>query len=322
MSNKMEILGNQKIDKNRKIYECKFCNVLTYKKTDYIKHIDTIKHKRKCLETNNRQISNDIYDCICGKKYTNNSGLWKHKQKCYYITNKPEEINNSQPNEDKVQQLTEIIKTLITENSEIKNLVIVQQQNMMVQQNVVTELIKNGITNTHNTMTNCNNNNKTFNLNVFLNETCKDAMNMSEFINSLQIEYDDFEKVGEIGFVNGISNIIIKNLKELDVTQRPLHCTDKKREVVYVKEDNIWQKEDENYTKTRKLIKKTADKNTRLLPEFKKRYPDCGKSSSKYSDKYDLLIIETMGGSGDNDFEKETKILKNITREVVINKVL
>jgi hypothetical protein len=121
--------------------------------------------------------------------------------------------------------------------------------------------------------------------------------------------------------VNGISNIIIKNLKDLDITQRPLHCTDKKREVVYVKEDNKWEKEDENYTKTRKLIKKAADKNIRLLPEFKKKYPDCVKSSSKYSDIYDLLIIETMGGSGDNDFEKETKILKNITKEVVINKV-
>jgi hypothetical protein len=185
--------------------------------------------------------------------------------------------------------------------------------------NVITN---SSISNNHNTITNCNNNNKTFNLNVFLNETCKNAMNMSDFINSLQIEYDDFEKVGEIGFVNGISNIIIKNLKDLDVTQRPLHCTDKKREVMYVKEDNIWQKEDEHYTKTRKLIKKTADKNTRLLPEFKKRYPDCIKSTSKYSDKYDLLIIETMGGSGDNDFEKETKILKNIAREVFINKTL
>jgi hypothetical protein len=250
--------------------------------------------------------------------------LWKHKKKCNYQkkTVENQQINTNNINEDKVQQLTDIIKTLITENSEIKNLVLVQQ-------NTVTELVKNGITNNSNNTNNNNNttilnnsNNKTFNLQIFLNETCKDAMNMSEFINSLQIEYDDFEKVGEIGFVNGISNIIIKNLKDLDVTQRPLHCTDKKREVVYVKEDNKWEKEDENYTKTRKLIKKTADKNMRLLPEFKKRYPDCGKSSSKYSDKYDLLIIETMGGSGDNDLEKETKILKNITKEVVINKVL
>jgi hypothetical protein len=260
------------------------------------------------------KVANALYICDkCSKEYHSRKGLWQHTKVC---------LEKEVINENKVQQLTEIIKTLITENLEIKNLVMVQQQNMIVQQNTVTELVRNGIIHNSNNTTNINSHNKAFNLQFFLNETCKDAMNMSEFINSLQIEYDDFEKVGEIGFVNGISNIIIKNLKDLDVTQRPLHCTDKKREVVYVKEDNKWEKEDENYTKTRKLIKKTADKNTRLIPEFKKRYPDCGKSSSKYSDKYDLLIIETMGGSGDNDFEKETKILKNITREVFINKVL
>ena len=193
----------------------------------------------------------------------------------------------------------------------------------MVQQNTLTEIVKNGINSNNNiNIRNNNSNNKAFNLNFFLNETCKDAMNMSEFINSLQIEYDDFEKVGEIGFVNGISNIIIKNLKDLDITQRPLHCTDKKREVMYVKEDNKWEKEDENYTKTRKLIKKTADKNMRMIPEFKKKYPDYGKSSSKNSDKYDLLVIETMGGSGDNNLEKETKILKNIAKEVFVDKSL
>jgi hypothetical protein len=243
------------------------------------------------------------YSCDnCYKKYNSRNGLWKHKQNCTKV------LDIKKVESDKTLELTDIIKTLIKENSDMKNMVM--------------EVVKTGITNNSNNTNISNCNNKTFNLNVFLNETCKDAMNMSDFINSLQIEYDDFEKVGEIGFVNGISNIIIKNLKDLDITQRPLHCTDRKREVVYVKEDNKWEKEDENYTKTRKLIKKTADKNTRLLPEFKKRYPDCGKSSSKYSDKYDLLIIETMGGSGDNDFEKETKILKNITREVFINKVL
>jgi hypothetical protein len=311
----METLGNKNQAKKSIEYYCEKCDFKSCKKDNFTNHLQTIKHKRNNLETKsskNKQIS---YNCICGKKYNNNSGLWKHKKKC--LDKEPSEISDT--TEDKVQQLTEIIKTLITENSEIKNLVIVQQ-------NTMTELVKNGINSNSNNnnvnTTNINSNNKSFNLNFFLNETCKDAMNMSEFINSLQIEYDDFEKVGEIGFVNGISNIIIKNLKDLDVTQRPLHCTDKKREVVYVKEDNKWEKEDENYTKTRKLIKKTADKNTRLIPEFKKRYPDCGKSSSKYSDKYDLLIIETMGGSGDNDYEKETKILKNIAREVFINKVL
>jgi hypothetical protein len=223
-----------------------------------------------------------------------------------------------------VEKLTSLIMDVVKQNQEVIRQTQDSVKDVIKQHTELTSKITDIYkyqTITNNTINSNNSNNKTFNLNMFLNETCKDAMNMSEFINSLQIEYNDFEKVGEIGFVNGISNIIIKNLKDLDITQRPLHCTDKKREIVYVKEDNKWEKEDENYTKTRKLIKKTADKNMRLLPEFKKKYPDCEKSSSKYSDKYDLLIIETMGGSGDNDLEKETKILKNITKEVVINKV-
>jgi hypothetical protein len=314
----MDIFSNKKNAKKCKEYFCKICDFNTFNKNNYDIHIHTIKHIRNNLQHSATEKTAKIYQCICGKIYNDRTGLWRHKKQCLKI-NKPEEKKQecSDVNEDKVNQLTEIIKTLITDNSELKSLI-------MVQQNTVTELVKNGInnvSNSHNTNIN-NSNNKAFNLNFFLNETCKDAMNMSEFINSLQIEYNDFEKLGDIGFVNGISNIIIKNLKDLDITQRPLHCTDKKREVMYVKEDNKWEKEDENYTRTRKLIKKTADKNMRLLPEFRKKYPDCVKSSSKYSDKYDLLIIETMGGSGDNDLEKETKILKNIAKEVFVDKSL
>jgi hypothetical protein len=304
----METLGDKKNAKKCIQYYCKKCDFISCNKNNYTTHLSTIKHQSVSVgdisDIKNAKSCINYWCEQCSKKYNSRNGLWKHKKLCNGQINQVKEM--------KVESETdkELIKYLIKENAEIKNLVM--------------EVVKTGIINNSNntTIMNNNSNNKTFNLNVFLNETCKNAMNMSDFINSLQIEYDDFEKVGEIGFVNGISNIIIKNLKDLDITQRPLHCTDRKREVVYVKEDNKWEKEDENYTKTRKLIKKTADKNTRLLPEFKKRYPDCGKSSSKYSDKYDLLIIETMGGSGDNDFEKETKILKNIAREVVINKFL
>jgi hypothetical protein len=273
---------------------------------------------------NSAKFCNQFVCQICQKKYKDKSGLWRHKKKC---TLENTDINNDNLIVEKltsliidvVKQNQEVVKDMVKQNHEtVKDVV----KDIIKQNNELTSKITDVCKYQNNTTITNNSNNKTFNLNVFLNETCKDAMNMSEFINSLQIEYDDFEKVGEIGFVNGISNIIIKNLKDLDITQRPLHCTDKKREVLYVKEDNVWQKEDENYTKTRKLIKKTTNKNMLLIPEFKRRYPDCGTSTSKYSDKYDILVIETMGGSGDNDFEKETKILKNIAREVVINKVL
>jgi len=294
----MESLGDKKSCKSCKKYECKLCDYLSFNKNNYNKHLQTRKHQLVSVgDIKVAKVAKKKLCCEnCGKEYNSSNGLWKHKKQCIKKNN---------------EDIKELFMNLIKENSEImKNTIIDVMKSGVIINGVVS----------NNNITNINSNNKTFNLNVFLNETCKDAMNMSEFINSLQIEYDDFEKVGEIGFVNGISNIIIKNLKELDITQRPLHCTDKKREVLYVKEDNKWEKEDENYTKTRKLIKKTTNKNMLLISEFKKKYPDCGTSTSKYSDKYDILLIETMGGYGDNDFEKETKILKNITREVVIDK--
>jgi hypothetical protein len=192
-----------------------------------------------------------------------------------------------------------------------------QKQNQELTSKVF-DLYKNGTIN--NTLINNNSNNKTFNLNLFLNETCKDAMNIKDFINSVKLQLSDLEKVGEIGYIDGISNIIIKNLKELDITKRPVHCTDKKREVLYIKDEDKWEKEDDQNIKIRSVIKQVAFKNTKLLTKFREKHPDCGKSESKYSDKYNKLIIEAMGGRGDDDSEKENKIIQKIAKEVVIVK--
>jgi hypothetical protein len=176
------------------------------------------------------------------------------------------------------------------------------------------ELLKNG---THNTT----NNNKTFNLNFFLNETCKNAMNIMDFVNSLQLQLSDLEKMGEIGYVNGMSNIIIKNLKDMDVTERPVHCTDMKREVLYVKDEDKWDKETNEKPKIRKAIKYVARKNARLLQDFKTQHPDCIKSESKYSDTYNKLMIEAMGGKGCDDIEQESKIIKRLAKETTIDNI-
>jgi hypothetical protein len=141
-----------------------------------------------------------------------------------------------------------------------------------------------------------------------------------DFVDSLKLQLADLESVGKLGFVQGISNIIVKNLKALDVHKRPVHCSDSKREVMYIKDENKWEKENEEKNKLRKAIKKIANKNSRLLPEFKEKHPDCGKSESVFSDQYNKLIIEAMGGSGDNDLEKEDKIIRKIAKEVTIDK--
>jgi hypothetical protein len=293
---------------------CEICDYNTSRKSSYDKHLLTAKHSEltnvnKKLQKSCEKVANcQNFECeTCNKEYKSRVGLWKHKSKCD-LNNKKEkeiEIENQKLKPDIAPEL--LIK-LVTE--------LIKGQSGL--QESMLEVIKNGTHNNNNNNT-TNSHNKSFNLNFFLNETCKDAMNIMDFVDSIKLQLSDLEKVGEVGYVNGISNIIVKNLNELDVSKRPVHCTDKKRETLYVKDENKWEKDDEK-KKLRKAIKRVATKNQRLLLKFKEEHPDCGYSASKYSDQYNKIIVESMGGSGDNDLEKEEKIIRNITKQVVIDK--
>jgi ribosomal protein L37AE/L43A len=250
------------------------------------------------------------YSCeFCQKSYESRNGLWKHQKKCKIEDNSSAEetdINTTELSEkDLIMMIVKQNTELIKENNEFKSMMM--------------EVIKNGTTQNSNNNITTNSHNKAFNLNFFLNETCKDAMNITDFVESIKLQLSDLEKVGELGYVEGISNIIVKNLKELDVTQRPVHCTDKKRETMYIKDEDTWEK-DEERKKMHKLVRKVADKNARMLPKFKEAHPDCLKSSSRYSDQYNKIIMEAMGGRGDDDFEKEEKIIKRVSKEVIVDK--
>jgi hypothetical protein len=253
------------------------------------------------------------FTCNCGKEYKHRQSLFNHKKKCY------NEVINEVINEDSNNQITpELVMNILHQNKELQQMLIEQHKQNNELQNKVLELAKN------NSMTNCNNttnsHNKTFNLQVFLNETCKDAMNIMDFVDSLKIQLSDFENVGKLGFVNGISKIIVKNLNSLDETKRPVHCTDAKREVMYVKDQDKWEKENENKQTLRKAIKQVAHKNSKLLKDFTSKHPGCEKSDSRFSDEYNKLVVEAFGGKGNNDLEKEDKIIKNIAKEVTIDK--
>ena len=293
-------------------FTCNMCDYNTSSKSNYNKHILTSKHQKKyfsnSLATNdNVKVSESvIYQCHkCNKIYQDRTGLWRHNKKCNSSAN-----NNINQTND-IGTLTNLVLEVVKSNNEL------QKQNNELHKNVM-EIYKNGVLNTN--IQNINSNNKTFNLNVFLNEHCKDAMNITDFVDSLKIQLSDLETVGKLGFVEGISNIIVKNLKALDVHKRPVHCSDSKREVIYIKDEDKWEKENEEKNKLRKVIKKIANKNSRLLPAFKEKHPDCGKSDSKFSVQYNKLFIEAMGGAGDNDCEKEDKIIKKIAKEVIIDK--
>ena len=279
--------------KHAKKYCCKYCDFNASKKNDYERHLSTQKHKNNISTTDDNEKHAKKHTCnYCEKEYNDRAGLWRHKQKCQEIIC---EIEKQDDSADK-----DLIMMLIKQNSELL------------------EVIKNG---THNT-TNSNNTitNKTFNLQFFLNETCKDAMNIMDFVDSIKLQLSDLENVGKLGYVEGISNIITSNLKALDVAQRPIHCADQKREVLYIKDENKWEKEDEAKKKIKKAINRVVSKNQRLLPKFKEAHPDCITAASRYSDQYNKLIIEAMGGRGDNDAEKEAKIIRNITTVTTIDK--
>jgi hypothetical protein len=286
-------------------FVCEKCLFITCNKKDYTRHIVTKKHiinHSQCFSIEKPQ--KNPYKCICGKIYKENSGLWRHKKVCDF--NEKNDYNTTiiEKTHDKNDKL---IQYLMKENKEIKEMIL--------------EIVKNGSHNTinnTNTNTHTNSHNKAFNLNFFLNETCKNAMNITDFVDSIKLQLSDLMEVGELGYVEGISKIIVKNLNNLDETIRPVHCTDKKRETMYIKDEGEWNKEDEKKSKLKKLITRVANKNIRLLPQFREKYPDYGNSSSKTSDIYNKMIIEAM----ETDDDKNEKIMRNISNATVIDKML
>jgi len=303
----MEIIGNEIKQKLSNKYCCKFCDYSTSRKSNIDSHLNSNKHNKEINGNKIKQKLSNFFECtFCNKIYKTNAGLWKHKNKnncdksSNYVEN--EKSNSLSTN---ITEKDELINYLMKESKELKSLVL--------------EVLKNGVSNTN--IINNNSHNQTFNLNVFLNETCKDAMNITDFVDSLKLQLSDLEKVGEIGYIEGISSIIIKNLNALDITERPIHCTDKKRETMYIKDEDKWEKDDENKVKLHKMVRKVANKNINLISEFQQLHPDWKKCSSKYSDQFNKIVIESMGGKGDNDYEKEEKIIKRVAKEVFIEKV-
>ena len=307
----MEIKKSPKISKK---FFCKYCDFKCSRKSEFDIHILRPKHikslngnKNEILETG--KISR--YICVCKKEYKTNSGLWKHRKICSFQENV--NLNEITP---------ELIINIIQQNQEFKDLLVEQNnKNLELQKQMLeVSLLREKNATVNNLNISNNSHNKTFNLQVFLNETCKDAMNIMDFVDSIKIQLSDIESIGELGYVNGMSKLIIKHLNALDENMRPVHCSDPKRDSLYVKDKNIWEKEDSENNKIKKAIKYISHKNICALPEWRAKYPDCIYSDSKKNDQYSHIILEAMGGSGDNDAEKADKIVKKIAKVVTIDK--
>jgi hypothetical protein len=318
MDDKEDIIKENYDKKVVNKFKCEHCDYYTSRKCNFEKHLDTAKHVRMTNDDDGGQKvaksseNKQMFTCHCGRSYKHRQGLWKHKQDCNNPT--PKTTNELNPYESISDK--ELIMMLIKDNNELRKMMMEQQSLMIESNNKVLDICKNGTNNT----THTNSHNKAFNLNFFLNETCKNAMNIMDFADSIQLQLSDLEKIGEVGYVEGISNIIVKNLQALDVTERPIHCADKKREVIYIKDEDKWEKEDADKKRMKKVINRVAFKNQCLLPKFKEAHPGCNMAESKYSDQYSKIVIEAMGGAGNNDDEKADKIIRNIAKEVTIDK--
>jgi hypothetical protein len=333
-------MAYKKSQKNPLNFICTNCDYYTSNKKDYSKHISTQKHK---ILTNDLQkipkipdmgnltgIKNNI--CECGNVYKHRQSLYKHRKFCELIHSCDIIINhNNQSNHNIDNNITtgnvynnhknkspdfdkEVLLDLIEKNHDFQKEMFLDMQKQMF------DFMKDKIGNNNSTNIINNSNNKTFNLQFFLNETCKDAMNISDFVESVKLQVSDLENIGKVGYIEGISNIIIKNLKALDVNKRPVHCADQKREVMYVKDENTWEKEDENNKKLRKAVRMIAHKNICMLKDFREKYPDCEEYDSTKNSQYNKIVYESMGGKGDDDYEKDTKIIKKIAKNVIIDK--
>jgi hypothetical protein len=335
------MFSNLKVSQNSPEFICVKCDYVSYRKKDFNKHLLTVKHIINVQQSDdapNNQINTNesenlqsipqvkSYTCVCGKNYKDNSGLWRHKKICEQKSTHDNDTNISKPFVENVFDEKpldfsdkEIIKLLIHECTEFKNLILDQNKTIM-------ELSKNNMNisnnnnNTNNTNTN-NSHNKTFNLQFFLNEECKDALNISEFVSSIKVELEDLEATGRLGYVEGVSRIMNKNLKVLDINKRPIHCSDLKREVLYIKNDDQWTKEEDTKPILKKAIKDVAFENIKLIGEWRKKYPGCMASDSRKNDLYLKIVGNAMSGlTTEEQLSNIDKIVSKVAKEAVINK--
>ena len=288
------------VPKSSEIFYCEKCDYTTSRKSQYQRHLLTAKHKIQQMATDLVPKSSAGFTCKCGKKFKDRSGLWKHNKQCKII-----EFEESNEPISK-----ELVMQILKQNQSLQDMLHEQHNKMF-------ELAKEGKTITNNNTTN----NTHFNLNVFLNEECKDAINLMDFIDSLNIKLKDLEYTARVGYAEGVSQIFIKALSDLNVHIRPIHCSDSKREILYIKDGGLWQKDDEEKTKLTKAIKIVGNKSMKQISEWQKEYPEYNNPESKQNDKYMKMICNVMSGSTKAESDKNyEKVIKNIAREVAINK--
>ncbi len=307
----------KKSQKIAKKYNCNLCDYYTSNNSDFRKHLATRKHKINDNETSLRQnetnlseksqkIAKKIICHDCGTIFNSRSTLWRHKQKC--IINDPEMFNGDDKNNELGLTDKEIISALLQQNEKLFKII----ENSGPNQNTSCNIVNNNLNNVGN---------KTFNLNVFLNETCKDAYNITDFVSSIKVNIEDLEHTGRQGYIQGITNIFLKNLNNLEQHMRPLHCSDLKREILYIKNNNKWTKETETKPILTNAIKTIANENIKQIKNWKEKHPNCTYADSKKNNLWLKIVSNSMNGTTEEEGTRNiNKIISNVAKEVKIIK--
>ena len=304
----------KKLQKN---FFCEICDYATARKSSIDKHNLSSKHLHRTIFNvlDSKSCAKDSYTCTkCLKPYVSRNSLWYHAKKCPGNHNKDinkdntivDTLDMSSDSDKDVKNLTSMVLELMKSNNELHRQMI--------------DVCKNNNMTNSNNINHINSHNKTFNLQLFLNEQCKDAMNISDFANSFDLQLTDLESVGELGYVDGITKLIVDKLNGMDIYKRPMHCSDAKREIIYVKDADIWTKEGRDNPKLRQAIKNVSFRNMKLVYNWSNAYPESKDNESRLNDKYIKLVLESSGGSG-LILESENKIIRRIAKEIVIDKL-
>jgi hypothetical protein len=305
----------EKPEKKPPKFVCELCNFNCVSLGDYNKHLLTRKHKLRENQEKNpekKPTPSTMYSCICGSQYKHMASLCKHKQRCSVVA---KAINNELTINDTSSSSNPdgTLMMLIKQNNEFKDLII-SQNNQIIELSKEKNIVNN-------IQQNNNSHNKTFNLNFFLNETCKDAMNITDFVNSLKLNLGDLEKVGELGYAEGISRMVVKGLTELEVTKRPIHCSDLKREILHIKDQDKWEKDNPSQDKLKKVIKDISTKNIMMLDDWRKENPGCKNYDDSKNDIYLRMMVESCGPADEVSEKRDfAKIIRSIAKNTIIDK--
>jgi len=311
-------------EKIRKIFCCEKCDYTTSDKKDYSKHCATRKHQEFTKFTNEHieapKEKKEQHKCSqCDKSYTSRMGLWKHTKVCKPVEKENtsivplDDVANNLPIQNYIMKLVEQNMVLVEQNQDFK-------QTLVDQSNKLIELAKNQTTTINNNIQN----NKTvnnFNLMVFLQERCKDALNMSQFIDTLEINPQSVEYTGTHGYVNGITKIFMDGLNQLDIHERPIHCTDLKRETLYIKENDKWEKDNEDKTKFKHALATVVNRNVAQVKHWEEANPRCKIPETDEYEFYFVIARQSLGGGNyDVTVRNNDRILRAIAGKVYLDK--